>query len=113
MAIPFFMDEVVEELRGLEGVKAVRRFSGSLRIELFSRPIPGTEMVEIEGDLRKISQGIRQIMEDARAGDIIEGWEWMKKPEKKYEETTLGKQKVSDRKDKGHKPGFYRVSVRK
>jgi hypothetical protein len=105
------MDEVVKELRGLEGVKAVRRFSGSLRVELFSRPVSGTEMVEIEGDLRKISQGIRQVLEDARTDGVLEGWEWVVKPEKKYRDSSPV-EGVSDRSSKGYDRGFYRISFR-
>lgn len=105
------MDEVVEGLRGLDGVKAVRRFSGSLRIELFSRPVTGTEMVEIEGDLRKISQSIRRVLEDARDEGVVEGWEWVAKPEKKYRDSSPV-EGVSDRSSKGYDRGFYRVSFR-
>ncbi|PSH02474.1 MAG: hypothetical protein BRC26_00375 [Nanohaloarchaea archaeon QH_8_44_6] len=105
------MDEVVGELRGLEGVKAVRRFSGSLRVELFSRPVQGSDVVEISGDPRRISQGIRSVFEDARKEGIVESWEWVVKPEKKYRDSSPV-DGVSDRSAKGYDRGFYRVSFR-
>lgn len=105
------MKEVIEKLRDVEGIKGIENRSGTLKINLFSRPVPGSEAVEISGDLRKISQNIRTILEDGRGKGLYSSWEWMQKPEKKYQETKLGKRKVSDRKDKGHKPGFYRVSI--
>ena len=53
------MEKVIEDLRSIDGVKNVRRQSGPvLRIELFSREIPGSEAVEIRGDLRCSSQRI-------------------------------------------------------
>lgn len=107
------MREVIDELRDIEGVKNVKRHSNTLKINLFSRPIPGSEAVELSGDLRKISQSIVSVLDGARSSGSFENWEWVQKPEKQYEKTKLGKKKVSDRKDGGHKPGFYRVSIRK
>lgn len=105
------MDEVITELRHLEGVKAVRRFSGSLRVELFSRPVSGTDMVEIDGDLRKISQSIRQVLENGRADGVLDSWEWIVRPEKKYRDSSPV-DGVSDRSSKGYDRGFYRISFR-
>ena len=106
------MQEVIEELRSIEGVKNVRRQSGPvLKIELFSREIPGSEAVEIRGDLRTISQKIVNSLDEASSNEVFDSWEWIVRPEKKYQETSLGRRKVSDRKDKGHRPGYYRVSV--
>lgn len=106
------MQEVIEELRSIEGVKNVRRQSGPvLKIELFSREIPGSDAVEIHGDLRTISQKIVNSLDEASSKEVFDSWEWIVRPEKKYQETSLGRGKVSDRKDKGHRPGYYRVSV--
>lgn len=106
------MKEVIHDINSIEGVKNVKRFSGPvLKINLFSRPIPGSEAEEISGDLRKISQKIRNSLDDGRTSGSFDGWEWIIKPDKKYQETKLGNRKVSDRKDKGHKPAFYKVSI--
>lgn len=103
------MDELIQDIRDIEGVKAVRKFSGSLRIELFSRPIPGSENVEISGDLRKISQQLRKVFEEAREAGTIDGWNWTVKPEKEYSDSSPV-DGVSDRSSKGYDRGFYRVS---
>ncbi|AOV94895.1 hypothetical protein AQV86_03140 [Nanohaloarchaea archaeon SG9] len=105
------MEKVVGELKGLEGVKAVRRFSGSLRVELFSRPVSGSDVVEISGDLRRISQEVRSVLEDARKEGVMESWEWVVKPEKKYRDSSPV-DGVSDRSVKGYDRGFYRISFR-
>lgn len=106
------LGSVIDDLRGIDGVKAVRRQSGPvLRIELFSREIPGSEAVEIRGDLRSISQSIAGVLDDASNNSVFNSWEWIVRPEKKYQETSLGSGSVSDRKDKGHRPGYYRVSI--
>lgn len=106
------MEKAVEKLREIKGVKNVKRQSSTLKINLFSRPVSGSESEEISGDLRKISQKIRHTLDEARNDGVFQGWEWIAKPEKQYQETKLGKRKVSDRKSKGHKPAFYRVSIR-
>ena len=103
------MDELIVKLRKIEGVKAVRKFSGSLRVELFSRPIPGSENVEISGDLRKISQQLRKVFEEARDSGAINGWNWTVKPEKEYKDSSPV-EGVSDRSSKGYDRGFYRIS---
>lgn len=106
------MKDLIQSLRELESVKAVRKQSGPvLKVELFHREIKGSEAVEIRGDMRKISQQVRSCLETAKKEDEIEGWGWIVKPEKKYQETSLGRGKVSDRKSKGHKPGYYRISI--
>lgn len=107
------MEEVIEELRGIDGVKNVRRQSGPvLKVELFSREIPDSEAVDILGDLRSISQSIVNTLDEARSDGEFESWEWVQKPEKQYQETSLGRNSsVFDRKDKGHRPGYYRVSI--
>ncbi len=106
------MEELVEELLDLEGVKSVRRFNDSvLRVELYSRSIPGSELFEISGDLRKISQKIRSCLEQARQNRVFSSWEWVVKPEKKYQKTSLGRKKVKDRKGIGYKKDYYEISV--
>ena len=77
------MEEVIHKLRNIEGVKGVEKRSKTLKINLFSRPIPSSEAVEIPGDLRKISQNIRNILEKGRNEGLYKSWEWMQKPEKK------------------------------
>ena len=97
----------------LDSVKAVRRESGPvLKIELFSRPIKNSDAVKIKGDLRTVTPKIKSRLDNARDSGEISGWQWIVRPKKKYQKTSLGIDKVSDRKDKGHKPGFYRVSIR-
>lgn len=106
------MDGLIEELRDIRGVKSVERRSGPvLRINLYSREVGGAELFEIKGDLRKISQRIRTVMESGREKGVFSGWEWVIKPEKKYMETSLGRNKISDRKPKGHKPDYYEASL--
>lgn len=108
------MEQLIKDLREIDGVKAVRRQSGPvLKIELFHQEIPNSEAVKIQGDLRSISQNIVNTLNEARNEEVFESWEWVRKPEKKYQETSLGQNRsVSDRKAKGHRPGFYRVSIR-
>ena len=106
------MKDVIESLRGIEGVKNVRRQSGPiLKVELFSREIPESEAVEIHGDLRSISQRIVSLLDEASKDGVFDSWEWIVRPEKKYQETSLGRGSVSDRKEKGHRPGYYRISI--
>ncbi|MFQ3308415.1 MAG: hypothetical protein ACI977_000650 [Candidatus Nanohaloarchaea archaeon] len=108
------MKQLIKELREVEGVKNVKKQSGPvLRVNLFSREIRGTEAEKIPGDLRKISQQIRNCFEDARKDGELISWEWIVKPEKKYTETSLSKGGVTDRKDKGYRPSYYRVAVEK
>ena len=106
------MREVIDDLRNIDGVKNVRRQSGPVfKVELFSREISGSEAVEIRGDLRSISQRIVSVLDEASKEGVFDSWEWIVRPEKKYQETSLGRGSVSDRKDKGHRPGYYRVSI--
>lgn len=106
------MEELIENLRSVEGVKNVKKQSGPvLRINLFSRELPNSEAEVIRGDLRKTGQQLRNALEEARKDGTISSWEWIVKPQKKYTETSLGKGKISDRKDKGHKPAYYRVNI--
>jgi len=108
------MENLIKDLREIDGVKNVRRQSGPvLRIELFSREVSGSEVVEIRGDLRSISQRIVSVLDEASGDGVFDSWEWIVKPEKQYQETRLGRRKTSDRKEKGHRPGYYRVSVLK
>lgn len=104
------MEEVFEELRSLEGVKNVKRHSDTLRINLFSRPIPSSDAEEIPGDLRSISQKIKNILDEAQSKGLISSWEWMVKPEKQYTNSSPV-ENISDRKEKGYRPAYYRVSM--
>ena len=106
------MNETIEELIEVKGVKNVKRQSGSvLRINLFSRDIKGSEASEIKGNLRKITPKIKSVLDQGRKNGDFKGWEWIVRPEKQYQETKLGKDSISDRKAKGHKPDYYRVSI--
>lgn len=104
------MQGIINKLRVLEGVKAVRREGEDvLKIQLFTKEIPETEAVEIHGDLRSISQKLVNTLNEGK-GEEYGRWNWIQKPEKKYQETSLGgRSGVTDRKEKGHKPGFYKV----
>jgi hypothetical protein len=107
------MEELIQELSDVKGVQNVKRKGGPvLRINLHSREKPRQEVKEIMGDLRKISQRIRKKLEDAREQRQITGWNYIQKPEKKYSETSVGTEKVSDRKPLGHEPDYYRIEVK-
>lgn len=106
------MKQLIKNLRKIEGVKNVKKQSGPvLKINLFSQEIPRSEAKIIRGNLRKTGQKIRNTLEEARKNGDLSSWEWIVKPKKQYNETSLGKGKISDRKDKGHKPAYYRVNV--
>lgn len=106
------MEDTIQELIEIEGVKNVKKQSGPvLRINLFSKEIKGSDASQIHGNLRKITPRIKSILDNARKNGVFSGWEWIVRPEKQYQETSLGKRKVSDRKAKGHKPDYYRVSI--
>lgn len=106
------MKKLIEDLLEIEGIKGVKRQSGPvLKLELFSREIKGSEASEIMGDLRKITPKIRSALKNGKEKGYISGWEWIIRPEKKYQTTSLGKKSLSDRKSKGHKPDYYRVSI--
>lgn len=107
------MENLIKNLREIRGVKSVKKQSGPvLRIDLFSREIKGSDASEIKGNLRKITPRIKSTLDDARKNSVFKGWEWIVRPEKQYQETSLGKGSLSDRKAKGHKPDYYRVSIR-
>jgi hypothetical protein len=108
------MEDLIQDLLEIDGVKNVKRHGGPvLRINLFSREIPGSEAEEIRVDLRKVTPKIKSCLDDARQNGDISGWEWIVRPEKQYQETSLGRSKVSDRKAKGYDPSYYRVSIDK
>lgn len=106
------MKELIKSIRDVQGVQNVKKRSGpTLKINLYSKEIPGREAEKLQGDLRKISPKIRNRLEEARESSVIEGWNWIQKPEKQYDETSIGTEKVNDRKAIGHKPNYYTVSV--
>lgn len=106
------MQDLIEEINDVQGVKSVKRRSGpTLKVNLYSREIPGREAEELQGDLRKISPKIRHRLEQAREKSLIDGWNWIQKPEKKYDETGIRTEKISDRREVGHKPPFYTISI--
>lgn len=105
------MEELIQKLLEIDSIKAVKRQGeNTLKLELFTREIPGSENVEIKGDLRTVAPKIRSKLENARETGVINGWNWIEKPEKKYQSRSLGTN-VSDRKEKGYRPGYYLVSI--
>lgn len=106
------MESLADVLLDIKAVKAVKRQGENVfKIELFTREIPNSENVEIRGDLRAVAPKIRSALEKARENGEIEGWNWIEKPEKKYQSRSLGTN-VSDRKEKGYRPGYYLVSIK-
>ncbi len=106
------MKQLISEIREIQGVKNVKKQSGPvLKVNLFGRPVPNSEAVEIKGDLRKISQKLRNQLDQAQENSEITSWEWIVKPQKKYTDSSPRDLNVSDRKDKGHKPGYYRINI--
>jgi hypothetical protein len=106
------MENFLKKIREVKGVKGVKKRSGTLRIELFAREL-SNDIWEIRGNLRETGQQLRRSMDEAQENGLIDGWNWIQKPEKKYEETPIETEKVSDRKPKGHRPPYYTVSIRK
>lgn len=108
------MPDMFDSIRELDYVRNVKNMSdATIRINLFARDVGDSELKEIKGDLRSISQNIVRELNKLKEEGEINGWKWMEKPEKKYQETALGRSKVKDRKPKGHKPGYYRVYINK
>ena len=102
-----------DPIRELDYIKNVKNMSDStIKINLFTRDIGSSDLVEIKGDLRSIGQNISSELNSLKKKGEISGWKWMEKPEKKYQETSLGNEKISDRKPRGHRPGYYRVFIR-
>ena len=102
------MEKLLTKLKDIKGVKAVRNRSGTLKIELFSRPVANAEAKEISGDLRSIGQKITNTLNNSSE---ISSWNWIQKPEKKYSKTSVKTEKVSDRKPVGHEPDYYTLSI--
>ena len=106
------MEELLKQLNEIEGVKTVKRRSGpTLKLELFSREIPDAEAEKIMGNLRSISQNIRNTLDRAKENSEIKSWNWIQKPEKKYRETRVKTEKINDRKPVGHEPAYYTLSI--
>jgi hypothetical protein len=97
---------LLEKLMDIKGVKNVKKRDSGLRINLHTKPT-GSDAEKILGNLNKISQNIRNTLDDS---EEISGWEWTVRPQKRYTETSLGG-KVSDRKEKGHRPAYYQLTV--
>lgn len=107
------MEKLIQKLTELDEIKVVKRFGGPvLKIQLFMREIEGSDAVDIHGDLQSISQKIMRELDNSKKHGEIKRWNWTQRPEKQYQETNLGyNSSVTDRKAKGHKPGYYQVSV--
>ena len=104
--------EDLEDLRQVDGVKYVKRKSGGiLRIDLFSREIPGREAEDIQCDLRKTSQRLFSRLDNAVKSGEINGWSWVEKPQKQYRDRSPNGFQVSDRQGAGHKPSHYTVNL--
>lgn len=106
------MNDRFDGLRELDYVKNVKERDSSIKINLFTRDVGDSDIKEIKGDLRSTGQNISAELDRLKKEGEIKGWKWMEKPEKKYQETSLGRDKIADRKPKGHKPGYYRVFIR-
>ncbi|MFB6241225.1 MAG: hypothetical protein ABEJ36_00285 [Candidatus Nanosalina sp.] len=106
------MRELIKKLTEIKGVHNVKRKGGPvLKVNLHSREQPRKDAEKLMGDLRKISPKIRNRLEEARKNGEIKSWNWIQKPEKKYSETSIGTEKIKDRKPVGHEPSHYRISV--
>lgn len=103
------MKQLPEKIQGIKGVKNVRKNGAGLKIELFTDKVRGADAEKIKGDLRKISQKLRSKLEQARQNGEIKSWEWNIRPQKKYQDAGIGG--VTDRKEKGHDPAYYSVTV--
>lgn len=104
----WFMDDLLGELREVEGVKAVERHGDFLKLKLFSKKVTGNELYRIPGDLRRTSQEIKTVLENSG----VRSWNIVAKPQKKYRDKAFKDSKVSDRESKGYKRNYYEVSVR-
>jgi len=106
------MEDLIQNLIEIQGVKNVKKQGGPvLRVNLFSREIKQSEASEIKGNLRKITPKIKSTLDEGRKNGAFSGWEWIVRPKKKYQETSLGRDSISDRRTKGHKPDYYRISI--
>jgi hypothetical protein len=106
------MRELIQEISEIKGVQNVKKKGGPvLKVNLHSREQPGQEAEKIMGDLRKISPKISTRLDDALEKGEISGWNWNRKPDKKYSETGVETEKVSDRKPVGHEPSYYIISI--
>jgi hypothetical protein len=102
------MEEIVQELKEIEGIKSVRtQGENVLKIKPFSRERKGQEEEKIMGDLRKITPKISNTLDRI---DSVDSWEWNVRPKKRYAETGIS-DSVNDRKPKGHKPAHYLVTI--
>lgn len=104
------VEKIISELNELKGVKAVEKRDKILKVKLFSKPIKGTELFRIPGDLRNTSQKIRAILEESRKNEGY-NWEWISKPKKKYRDRSLKNSAVSDREPKGYSQRHYEISL--
>jgi hypothetical protein len=101
------MTDIIEKLQRTDGVKSVERHGDALKLKLFSRKIPGTELYEIPGDLRKTSQQIKLELDEH-----ANNWEWNIKPKKKYRDQSLKNSEISDREPKGYNRNFYKIILK-
>ncbi|MFB6174989.1 MAG: hypothetical protein ABEJ87_03345 [Candidatus Nanohalobium sp.] len=108
------MKELLKQLNQIQEVKSVKKRSGPvLKIDIFSREVPGREAEKIPGDLRKTSQQIRNNLEKAKENSEIKAWNWIQKPEKKYRDRAKKAENISDRQSIGYRPAYYTVSIQK
>lgn len=106
------MKELLKQLNQIQEVKGVKKRTGPvLKIDIFSREVPGREAEKIPGDLRKTSQQIRTALEESRKNSRIKAWNWIQKPQKKYRDRAKKAENVTDREAIGYKPAYYTVSI--
>lgn len=104
------MENILEQLRDIEGVKAVRRRTDSIiEVEPFSREVEGRDLREIPVDLRKVTPKIKSILEDTE-GSEIQSWRLVETPEKRYRDRSPG-DSISDKEPLGYRPWKYVVEV--
>lgn len=103
------MEQLPGKLQEIKGVKNVRRNGAGLKIELFTDKVRGADAEKIKGDLRKISQKLRNELEEARKRSEVKAWEWNVRPQKRYQDAGIGG--VTDRKEKGYRPAYYSITI--
>jgi hypothetical protein len=104
------MERVLQQLREIEGVKAVRRRSDSIiEVEPFAREVEGRDLRKIPVDLRKVVPAIKSALDDAK-GSEIQSWRLVETPEKRYRDRSPS-ESVSDREPLGYRPWKYVVEI--
>lgn len=107
------MKDLIDDINSIDGVKNAKFLDDRrIKINLYSKKVPGREAHKIKGDLKSISQNLSNTLSQC-IGDSIKSWEWIIKPSKKYDRKTGITSQVSDSRPVGHKPAAYKVHVKK